>query len=104
MSVIATLEKYNLTLRHYPEKEVGYVVDHGQDLRENEERVNLGKWKDGSDKLMVKRTRVRNFPAWVCYLTDNWHDIQTWTKEFEGSTAEEAVNQAVEFIESKNNA
>ena len=103
MDIISTLEKYSLTLRHFPEKEVGYTPDHGQPLRENEERVNLGYWKDGSDKLMVKQTRVRIFPAWICYVTDNWHSIQNWTKSFMADTAEDAVKQAVEFIESRNN-
>lgn len=104
MDIIATIEKYNLVLRHFPEKEVCYVVDHGQGLRENEERVNLGKWKDGSDKLMIKKTRARNFPAWFCWPMNNWVSIESWHPCFRGDTAEDAVKKAVEYIESKNNA
>lgn len=104
MDIIATMAKYNLVLRHFPEKEVGYTPDHGQALRENEERVNLGKWKDGSDKLMIKKTRFRSFPAWFCWPMDNWFSVESWHTCFSGDTAEDAVKKAVEYIESKNNA
>ena len=102
MDIIKTLEKYNLTLRHYPDKVVSYIEDREQDLKENEERVICGKWKDGSDRKMIKQTYYRNFPAWTCYVTKNWYFIESWTKHFNADSPEEAVKLAVEFIESKN--
>lgn len=103
MDIIATLEKYNLTLRHLPETVVSLYDYRGRELKENEEIV-IKKWNDGRERKMVRETRTRKNPAWICYVTHNWDSIESWTPFSRGATAEDAVKNAVDFIESKNNA
>ena len=102
MDIVKLMAEYNLTLRHMPKTLVGYRDYRGNELKENEELV-IRKWRDGSERKMVKITHHRETSEWLCMQVNNWHEMQSWVGCFYGATAEEAVNNCVSYINNEKN-
>lgn len=91
------MAEYNLTLRHVPESEVTLFLDRGQELKANEERIVAGKWNDGSDRKMIRQTRRRTVPEWLCIIDKSFGNTQKYDHAFRGDTPEEAIMKAVRY-------
>lgn len=104
--MIGLMAKYNLTLRHIPDKEVSYYIARGKELdpnnlNENQEHVVWDNWKDGIPRTMVRESRPRKSREWYCLIDNSFGNTQVWGNAFPGDTPEEAIMKAVEHIKSK---